>query len=127
MDFISDLIFEHYASVAQLAIAIALPLMLVAILVTRKTGKLRAAALALIAYVAVVALGMSSEIKHLSLIGFAHALIAFAIAVCAARHLNVRAAWVLLVPCFFIAVVVLFNIANQNMGLELMGRWNKAG
>ena len=35
----NDFIFEHYVSVAQLTIAIVLPLMLVAVLVTRKTGR----------------------------------------------------------------------------------------
>lgn len=123
----NDFIFEHYAGVAQITIAGALPLMLVAVLVTRKTGKLQAAAMALVAYLAIVALGMSGNIKHLSLIGVAHALIAFAIAALAARHLDVRAGWLLAVPSFFILVVVLFNIANQDIGLELMGRWNNSG
>jgi len=119
----TDLIFEHYVPVAQLTIAGVVPIMLVAVLVTRNTGKLKAAALALIAYLAIVALGMSGNIKHLSLIGVAHALIAFAIAGLAARHLDLRAGLLLFVPCFFIAVALVFNIANEDMGLELMGRW----
>ncbi|MBS3747792.1 MAG: hypothetical protein KGY53_10280 [Wenzhouxiangellaceae bacterium] len=122
----NDFIFEHYVAVAQIMIAGVLPLMLGAVLVTRKTGKLQGAALALVAYLAIVALGMSGNIKHLSLIGMAHALIAFAIAGLSARHLGVRAGWLLAVPCFFILVVVLFNIANQDIGLELMGRWNNS-
>ena len=123
----SDLIFEHYVPVAQIAIAGALPLMLLAVLITRKDGRLKAAGLALVAYVAVVALGMSSDIKHLTPIGVGHALIAFAIAALAAGHLRVRAGWLLVVPCFFILVVLLFNIAHENIGLELMGRWNTSG
>lgn len=123
----NDFVFEHYVSVAQLTIALVLPLMLGAVLVTRKTGRLRAAAVALIAYLAIVALGMSGNIKHLSLIGVAHGLIAFAIAALAARHLEVRAGSLLFVPCFFIVVVVVFNLANEGMGLELMGRWNDSG
>ncbi|MBL37623.1 MAG: hypothetical protein CMP07_04365 [Xanthomonadales bacterium] len=123
----SDFIFEHYVGVAQITIAGVLPLMLVAVLLTRKSGKLQAAAVALLAYIAIVALGMSGNVKHLGLIGVGHALIAFAIALLAARHLDVRAGWLLLAPCFFIAVVVLFNVANEDMGLELMGRWNKSG
>jgi len=119
----NDFIFEHYVSVAQLTIPGVLPIMLVAVLVTRKTGKLQAAGLALIAYLAIVALGMSGNIKHLNLIGVAHALIAFAIAGLAARRLEVRAGWLLFVPCFFIAMALLFNIANEGFGLELMGRW----
>lgn len=119
----NDFIFEHYVSAAQITIAGVLPIMLVAVLLTRKTGKLKVAAMALIAYLAIVALGMSGNIKHLSLIGFAHALIAFAIAGLAARQLDVRAGRLLFVPCFFIAVVLLFNIANDDIGLELMGRW----
>lgn len=119
----SDFTFEHYVGVAQITIAGVLPLMLVAVLVTRKTGKIHAAAVALLAYIAIVALGMSDNIKHLSLIGIAHALIAFAIAALAARHLDVRAGWLLIVPCFFIVVVVLFNVVNEDIGLELMGRW----
>lgn len=122
-----DFIFEHYVSVAQLTIAGVLPLMLLAVLVTTKTGKLQAAAVALLAYLAIVALGMSGNIKHLSLIGVGHALIAFAIAFLAARQLEASAGWLLLVPCFFIAVVVLFNVANDGIGLELMGRWNNTG
>jgi len=123
----NDFIFEHYVSVAQLTIASVLPMMLVAVLVTRKSGKLQAAGLALIAYLAIVALGMSGNIKHLSLIGFAHALIAFAIAGLAARPLHLRAGWLLFAPCFFIAVALVFNIANEDMGLELMGRWTAPG
>lgn len=123
----NDLIFEHYVGVAQITIASVPPLMLVAVLVTRKTGRLQAAALALVAYLAIVALGMSVNIKHLNLIGIGHALIAFAIAALVARHLGVRAGWLLVVPCLFIVVVVLFNIANEDIGLELMGRWNKSG
>ena len=126
----NDFVFEHYVSVAQLTIALVLPLMLGAVLVTRKTGRLRAAAVALIAYLAIVALGMSGNIKHLSLIGVAHGLIAFAIAALAARHLEVRevrAGSLLFGPCFFIVVVVVFNLANEGMGLELMGRWNDSG
>lgn len=122
----SGFIFEHYVPVAQITIAGALPLMLVALLITRKTGRLGAAAVALVAYIAVVALGMSSDIKHLSPIGIAHALIAFAIASLTARQLKVRAGWFLLVPCIFILVVVLFNLANEGVGLELMGRWNRS-
>ena len=121
----SDFLFEHYVSVAQISIAATLPVMLVAVLVARKTARLRSAALAFIAYLAVVALGMSGDIKHLSLIGVAHALIAFAIAGIAARHLAVRAGYLLYVPCLFITVVVLFNLANQDIGLELMGRWTQ--
>lgn len=120
----NDLVFEHYVLVAQSTIAIVLPLMLGAVLFTRKTGRLRAAAVALLAYLVIVALGMSDNIKHLSLIGVVHGLVAFAIAALAARHLEVRAGKLLFVPCFFIVVVVLFNLANESMGLELMGRWN---
>lgn len=123
----SDFIFEHYVGVAQITIAGVLPLMLVAVLLTRKTGKLRAVGVGLLAYLVIVVLGMSGNIKHLSLIGVGHALIAIAIAALAARHLNVRAGWLLVVPCFFIVVVVLFNVANDDIGLELMGRWNNSG
>ena len=123
----SEFIFEHYVGVAQITIAGVLPLMLVAVLVTRKTGRIQAAALALLAYLAIVALGMSGNIKNLSLIGIGHALIAFAIAVLVARRLRVRAGWLLLVPCFVIVVIVLFNVANEGIGLELMGRWNNSG
>lgn len=123
----SNLIFEHYVIVSQITIAAVLPLMLVAVLVTRKTGRLGAAGVALVAYVAIVALGMSTDIKHLSLIGIAHALIACGIAWLAARYVAVRAGWLLFVPCLFILVVVFFNLANTDIGLELMGRWNHSG
>lgn len=123
----SAFIFEYYMGVAQITIAGVLPLMLVAVLLTTKGRRLRATSLALVAYLAIVALGMSSDIKHLSPIGIAHALIAFVIAILAARELGVRAGWLLMVPCFFILVVVLFNMANENVGLELMGRWNRPG
>ena len=123
----SDFVFDHYVGVAQITIACVLPLTLVAVVLTRKTGKLQATALALVAYLAIVALGMSSDIRHLSPIGIAHALIAFAIAVLVARQLKVHAGWLLLVPCLFILVVVLFNLANEDIGLELMGRWNRSG
>ena len=127
IDGVSDLIFEHYVPVAQIAIIGALPLMLLAVLITRTDGRLKAAGLALVAYVAIVALGMSSDIKHLTPIGVGHALIAFTIAALAARRLRMRAGWLLIVPCFFILVVVFFNIANTGIGLELMGRWNTPG
>lgn len=126
-EFMTDFIFEHYAGVAQFTIASTLPLMVGWVLITRKTGRLPGAAVALLAYLAIVALGMSDNIKHLSLIGIAHALIAFAIAGLAARHLAVRAGWLLVVPCLFIIVVVFFNLGNEGIGLELMGRWNKSG
>ncbi|MEX0914309.1 MAG: hypothetical protein WDZ60_00305, partial [Wenzhouxiangellaceae bacterium] len=61
----NDFIFEHYVGVAQLTIVTVLPLMLGAVLMTRKTGKLQAAAVALVVYLAIVALGMSDNIKHL--------------------------------------------------------------
>jgi len=125
--FMNDFIFEHYVSVAWPAIAIVLPLMLVAVLFTRRTGRLKAVAVALVTYLAIVVLGMSSDIKHLSLIGVAHALIAFGIAALAVEYLKVWAGWLLFVPCFFIAIVVIFNIVNQGMGLELMGRWIASG
>lgn len=121
--FVNDFIFEHYASVAQLTIAVVLPLMLGAVLFTRKTGRLKAVAVALLAYLAIVALGMSGNIKHLSLIGVAHGLIAFAIGALAVKYLRVKAGWMLFVPCFFIVIVIIFNISNQGIGLELMGRW----
>jgi len=123
----SEFIFEHYVGVAQITIVGVLPLMLCAILLTRTAGRLKAAAIALLAYLAIIALGMSGDIKHLSPIGLAHALIAFFIASMAARYLEVRAARLLWVPCVFIAVVILFNIANEGFGLELMGRWNRLG
>ncbi len=123
IEMMNNFIFEHYVGVAQITIACALPLMLVAVLVTKKVGRLEAVAVALLVYLAIVALGMSGNIKHLSLIGVVHALIAFTIAGLAARHLGVRAGRLLFVPCFFIAVTVVFNLANEDMGLELMGRW----
>jgi len=123
----NDFVFEHYVEVAKITIVGVLPLILIAVLVTRKGGRLQGAALALVAYVAIVALGMSGNIKNLSLIGIAHALIAFAIAALAARKLSVGAGWLLLVPCFFILVVVIFNLLNEGIGLELMGRWSKSG
>ncbi|MGK7295488.1 MAG: hypothetical protein ACNS61_06610 [Candidatus Wenzhouxiangella sp. M2_3B_020] len=123
----SSFVFEHYIGVSQIAIAVALPLTLVTALVAGKGGRLKAVAVAFTAYLAIVALGMSSDIKHLSLIGAAHAAIAFVIAGATARHLGLRAAWPLLVPCLFIAVVMIFNVAHDGMGLELMGRWNQSG
>lgn len=117
-------IFENHVWISQYAIAISLPVMLGGVLIQTSDGRFRAALVALVAYLAIVTLGMSDDIKNLSLIGVAHALIAFAIAGFAVRHLKVRSSCLIFAPCFFIGMVVLFNLANEGMGLELMGRWN---
>jgi NAD/NADP transhydrogenase beta subunit len=92
-------------------------------LFTVKEGKIIQSVKAVLVFLALVALGMSDNIKHLNLIGVAHALIAMIMTFFAIEHFRTKVAYLLWVPCLLIAIVVVFNLFNSGIGLELLGRW----
>jgi len=122
----NDLLFEHYVSIANVVVPGGLALLIVGMLVFPAKRRVIDCLSSVGIYAAVVALGMSEDIKHVSLIGFAHAATAFAIVILAIRSYKTRASWLLAIPCLLILIVLIFNIANEQRGLELMGRWNKS-
>jgi len=121
----SDLLFKHYVSVANAVVLGGLALLIVGMLVFPAKRRVIDCLSSMVIYVAVVALGMSADIKHLNLIGYAHAATAFAIVILAIRSYRTRASWLLAVPCLLILVVLVFNMAHEQRGLELMGRWTR--
>lgn len=121
-----DLIFEHYFHISTPVILTGWLLVAFGMLVWPSGNRWKDALLAVVIYIAIVALGMSGNIKHLSPIGIAHALIAFWIAWLAIRHYQNRTAYLFLVPCCFILIVIGFNLVAESRGLELMGRWSKS-
>lgn len=118
-----EFIFQHYVLFAQLAISLSLLLVLIGVGFNAKKDKIKRVTITFLSYLGIVSLGMSSDIKHLSYIGIAHGLIALTLAYSSVRYLALKSAYLLYVPCLFILLVVLFNLFNQNSGLELMGRW----
>jgi len=119
----NDLFFEHYVSVASLVVSGGLALLIVGMLAFPAKRRVTDCFSSMAIYVAIVALGMSEDIKHLSLIGYIHAATAFVIVILAIRSYKNRASWLLAIPCLLILVVLVFNMANGQRGLELMGRW----
>ena len=119
----SDFIFDHYFPIAQGTIAAGFAVLVVGMLITTRTSRLKRGALAACIYVALVGLGMSEDIKHLSPLGLLHAATALAIAGVAVGHFKQRIALLLYVPCVLMGIVILFNLVQQGRGLELMGRW----
>ena len=122
----NDLIFEHYVPVANAVVTGGLVLLIVGMLVFPAKRRVIDCLSSVAIYVAVVALGMSEDIKHPSVIGCAHAATAFTIVILAIRSYRNRASWLLAIPCVLIVVVLVFNMANEQRGLELMGRWTQA-
>ena len=121
----NDLLFEHYVSVANAVVPGGLALLIAGMLLFPAKRRVIDCLSSMVIYVAVVALGMSKDIKHLDVIGYAHAATAFAIVILAIRSYKNRASWLLAIPCLLILVVLIFNIVNEQRGLELMGRWNQ--
>ena len=120
----NELLFNHYVSVAAVAVPGGLALLIVWMLVSPAKRRVIDCLSSIVIYLALVALGMSEDIKHLNAIGVAHAATAFGIAILAIRSYRNRASWLLAIPCLLILVVLVFNAANEGRGLELMGRWN---
>jgi len=120
-----DLIFDYYFQVSSSSILSGLVLICIGMLIWPVGSRWKDSLFAVLIYIAIVALGMSGNIKHLSLIGIVHAITAFCIAWLAIRYFANRVSYLLLVPCFFILVVILFNVSSEGRGLELMGRWTK--
>ncbi len=118
-----NLIFEYYFQVSSSVILGGLALIGLGMLIWPVGNRWKDSFFAVLIYIAIVALGMSGNIKHLSPIGFIHAATAFCIAWLAIRYYKNRISYLFLVPCFFIGVVILFNISSEERGLELMGRW----
>ena len=118
-----DWIFEYFFHVSSLTILAGMLFLVLGMLLWPASNRWKDAGLALVIYIAIVALGMSSNIKHISPVGMAHALIACAIAWLAIRHYGNRVSYLFLVPCFFMVVVIVFNLSSEGRGLELMGRW----
>jgi len=121
----NDLLFEHYVPVAFAVVPGGLALLIAGMLVFPAKRRVIDGLTSTAIYVAVVALGMSEDIKHPSIIGYAHAATAFAIVALAIRSYKNRASWLLAIPCLLILIVLAFNTANEQRGLELMGRWTQ--
>ena len=121
----SDLVFEHYVPIARVVLAVGLLLLVVGMLVYSSKRRVIDCLLSSVVYLIVVALGMSANIKHLSVIGFVHAATAIGIVVIAIHTYKNRASWLLAIPIFLILVVLVFNLFNDQRGLELMGRWER--
>lgn len=121
-----DFIFDYYFQVSSSLILSGLVLIGLGMLIWPAGSRWKDSLFAVLIYIAIVALGMSGNIKHLSPVGVIHAITAFCIAWFGIRYYGNRVPYLLLVPCFFIFVVILFNISSEGRGLELMGRWTKA-
>lgn len=120
----NNLIFEYYVPVASSFILGGLILIGMGMLIWPVTCRLKDSLFAVLIYTSIIALGMSGNIKHLSFIGLIHAATALVLAILAIKHYRNRISYLLLVPCLFIGVVLLFNLFSEGRGLELMGRWN---
>jgi hypothetical protein len=118
-----DWIFESYFYVSSVTILAALLVLVLGMLFWPAGNRWKDTGLAVLIYIAIVALGMSGNIKHISPIGMVHALIAFMIAWLAIRHYGNRVSYIFLIPCFLMVVVIVFNLSSEGRGLELMGRW----
>ncbi len=119
----SDFIFNNYIWFSWSVISVSFIALILGMLFTVKEGKIIQSVKALLVFLALVALGMSDNIKHLNLIGVAHALIAIVITFFAIKHFRTQVAYLLWVPCLLIVIVVVFNLLNSCIGLELLGRW----
>ncbi len=120
----SDFIYNNFIWFSVSAISVSLIALIVGMLFTVKEEKTKQIAKAILVFLALVALGMSDNIKHLNFVGFAHALIAFVITFFATKHFRTQVAYLLWVPCLLIAILLIFNLLNTGIGLELFGRWN---
>jgi NAD/NADP transhydrogenase beta subunit len=119
----SDFIFNNYIWFSWSIISVSFAALILGMLFTVKERKIQQTVKAVLVFLALMALGMSDNIKHLNLIGFAHALIAIVITFFAIKHFRTQVAHLLWVPCLLIAIVVIFNLLNSGIGLELLGRW----
>lgn len=122
----NDLVFEHYVPIARVALVTGLLFLIVGMLVYPAKRRVIDCLSSSVLYVIVVALGMSANIKHLSVIGIAHAATAIGIVIIAIYTYKNRASWLLAIPIFLILVVLVFNLVNDQRGLELMGRWTSS-
>jgi uncharacterized membrane protein YadS len=119
----SEFIFNNYIWFSWSVISVSFVALIPGMLYTVKEEKIRQTLKAVLVFIALTALGMSDNIKHLNLIGFAHFLIAVAITFFATKYFRTRVARLLWVPCLLILIVVIFNLLHSGIGLELFGRW----
>ncbi len=120
---ISDFIFKYYFVVSVATSGFAFVLMALGLLIHQKQQKLKTTLTMILAFMAIVALGMSNDIKHVNFVGCIHATIAFCIAIRFATSSKSAFAKLLYVPCGLIVIVLLFNMLHVGRGLELFGRW----
>jgi len=104
-------------------ISVSFVALIAGMLYTVKERKIKQTVKAILVFIALTALGMSENLKHLDLIGFAHFLIAVTITFFATKYFRTRVAHLLWVPCLLIIIVVIFNLFHSGIGLELLGRW----
>ena len=116
-------LYEYYVSTAQLLMATTLLAVVIGYPMLLREQKLPGTLKGVVVWSAVTALGMSSDIKHLSFIGLMHAAVAWGIIAWHIQQSPIMLARVLLVPGVLIVVVLLFNVYHTDVGLELFGRW----
>jgi len=118
-----NLIFEYYFPISSSFILGGLVFVGLGMLIWPASNRFKDSLFSIGIYLSLVALGMSEDIKHLSFIGLIHAATAIIIAALAIKHYQNRVSYILLVPCLFMGIVIIFNIFSEGRGLELMGRW----
>lgn len=119
----SEFIFNNYIWFSWSMISVSFVALIAGMLYTVKERKIKQTVKAILVFIALTALGMSENLKHLDLIGFAHFLIAVTITFFATKYFRTRVAHLLWVPCLLIIIVVIFNLFHSGIGLELLGRW----
>ena len=119
----TDFIFDYYFEFSLATASFALVLIMIGVPITQREQKFKSTLLTISAYIAITALGMSSDIKHLHPIGFAHALIAVTIALVVVKSVKSGFAKLLFAPCGLMLIVMVFNLLHDGKGLEMFGRW----
>lgn len=118
-------IFDYYPWVALIVLPTTFCLLAIGLLITEKHLKLQQTIKTSCVYFSIIALGMSTNIKYLDLLGIIYTLFALSLAWIWIRKHNNKVLYLLAIPCTFLLCVVLFNLSNTASGLELFGRWQQ--
>ncbi|WP_042144604.1 MULTISPECIES: hypothetical protein [unclassified Pseudoalteromonas] len=120
----SEIIFDNYIWFSWSIIITSLFVLVIAVYLQSENNKLAESGKAFCIFCALVALGMSGDIKHLNINGVFHLLIAFSIAWFSVRKYKSQISYLFYAPCVLILIVIAFNFSHLNIGLELLGRWS---
>ena len=123
---------EYYLDFANTLILLSFLIMIVGLYNGVLQHKKRKVAISILAFLLIIAIGESNDIAHAFFdswipIGWLNALFlvigSFFIALSTVKYIDSKFSYCLLVPCFLVLFIFIYNLQYQQMGLHILGTW----